>query len=471
MLRSVLCLTIAISSVTLRAQYLISDSLLIAYTPTELAAQGITGADHTIEAHRLIYNTVDPFGQPTIASGAVVIPVGSACQHAIGAYHHGTILNRQDVPSRISSEMVVGYYLAADDYVAVLPDYLGLGDGPGPHPYIHAASEATASRDMLRAAREFCAQRNVQLNGQLFLIGYSQGGHACAATHRLLQQEHADEFTVTASAPCSGPYDVSGVQAQVMVSPDPYPAPYYLPYVILSYRYVYPWLFGEVNEIIEEPWATLLPPLFEGNNGSGAVDAIMPAAPSEIIIDEVLQDFINDPDHPFRQALRDNDLYDWAPACPTRIIYCEGDNHVFYQNSSVAIAAMLGNGATAVSGLSAGAALDHSGCAFPALLNAKMFIDGHRSPCSSIGIAEAAAAHWRVGPNPADDRIRIARDDPNGSAQWRLLTADGRIVRNGMLAVAETEHWIDVSTLTPSLYLLEMDEERGRASLRIAVER
>ncbi|MBK9177089.1 MAG: alpha/beta fold hydrolase [Flavobacteriales bacterium] len=471
MLRSVLFFTIAITSVTLRAQYLISDSLLIAYTPTELAAQGIVGADYTIEAHRLIYHTIDPFGQPTIASGAVVIPVGSTCQHAMAAYHHGTILNRQDVPSRISSEMVVGYYLAADDYVAVLPDYLGLGDSPGPHPYIHAASEATASRDMLRAAREFCAQRNVQLNGQLFLIGYSQGGHACAATHRLLQEEHTDEFTVTASAPCSGPYDVSGVQAQVMVSPDPYPAPYYLPYVILSYRYVYPGLFGEVDEIIEEPWATLLPPLFQGNNGSGAVDAIMPAAPSEIIIDAVLQDFINDPDHPFRQALRDNDLYDWAPTCPTRIIYCEGDNHVFYQNSSVAIAAMQSNGAPSVQGQSAGAALDHSGCAFPALLNAKMFIDSHRTPCSSIGIAEVDAAHWNVGPNPVVDRFRIARDDAKCSAQWRLLTADGRVALNGMIAVAETEHWIDVSALTPSLYLLEMDEERGRAALRIAVER
>jgi len=471
MLRFILCFTIAICATASPAQYLISDSLLIAYTPAELAAQGILGAEYTIEVHRLIYHTIDPFEQPTIASGAVVVPVGSTCQHALAAYHHGTILNRQDVPSRLNGEMVVGYYLAADDYVAVLPDYLGLGDSPGPHPYIHAASEATASRDMLRAAREFCAQRNVQLNGQLFLIGYSQGGHACAATHRLLQQEHADEFTVTASAPCSGPYDVSGVQAEVMVSPDPYPAPYYLPYVILSYRYVYPWLFGEVNEIIEEPWATLLPPLFQGNNGSGAVDAIMPAAPSEILIDSVLQAFIDDPDHPFRQALRDNDLYDWAPACPTRIIYCEGDDHVFYQNSSVAIAAMQGNGAPSVQGQSAGATLDHSGCAFPALLNAKMFIDSHRMPCSSIGVPEVRVAQWSIAPNPAHDRLRIMRDSATGSARWKLVAADGRVAMNGLLATGGSEQWLDVSMLAPGLYLMELEEGRGRTAQRIAVER
>lgn len=455
----------------LSAQFLVSDSLLISFTPTELAAQGILGADRTIEAHRLVYNTVDAFGQPTIASGAVVVPVGSTCQHAMATYHHGTILNRQDVPSRLGGEIVVGYYLGADDYVGVLPDYLGLGDSPGPHPYIHAQSEATASRDMMRAAREFCAQRNVQLNGQVFLTGYSQGGHACAATHRLLQEEHTDEFTITASAPCSGPYDVSGVQAAVMVSPDPYPAPYYLPYVILSYRYVYPWLFGEVNEIFEEPWATELPPLFQGNNGSGAVDAIMPAAPSEILIDSVLQAFIDDPDHPFRQALRDNDLYNWAPACPTRIIYCEGDDHVFYQNSTVAIAAMQGNGAPSVSGQSAGTALDHSGCAFPALLFGKMFIDSHRTPCNSIGIAENEGAHWSIAPNPASERVRIARDKPDGVAQWQLRAADGRIIVRGRLAAGTNERWLDIAGLANGLYAIEVEGERQSAMMRLVVER
>lgn len=471
MLRSVLSLNAVAFALTLPAQYLISDSLLIAYTPEELAGQGILGADHTIEAHRLIYRTVDPFGQPTIASGAVVVPVGSTCLHALAAYHHGTVLHRQDVPSRISGEMVVGYYLAADDYVAVLPDYLGLGDGPGPHPYVHAASEATASRDMLRAAREFCAQRNVQLNGQVFLTGYSQGGHACAATHRLLQQEHADEFAVSASAPCSGPYDVSGVQAQVMVSPDPYPAPYYLPYVILSYRYVYPWLFGEVSEIIEEPWASLLPPLFQGNNGSGPVDAIMPAAPSEILIDSVLQAFIDDPDHPFRQALRDNDLYDWAPACPTRIIYCEADDHVFYQNSTVAIGAMQANGAPAVSGLSAGAALNHNTCAFPALLNAKLFIDSHRTPCSGIGMAEAGEARWSVAPNPASDRVSITRASAAHDARWRLLAADGRAVMQGLLRAGNAAESLQVAHLAPGPYALEVRDAADRCIIRIAVER
>ena len=54
---------------------------------------------------------------------------------------------------------------------------MGLGSSPGFHPYLHARSEATASVDMLRAGRNYCASNNIGLNGQVFLAGYSQGGH------------------------------------------------------------------------------------------------------------------------------------------------------------------------------------------------------------------------------------------------------------------------------------------------------
>jgi hypothetical protein len=39
--------------------------------------------------------------------------------------------------------------------LSAMPDYIGMGGSPGLHPYVHAASEATASIDMIRAAREF----------------------------------------------------------------------------------------------------------------------------------------------------------------------------------------------------------------------------------------------------------------------------------------------------------------------------
>jgi hypothetical protein len=450
---------------------LISDSLLQTYTVNDLIGQGVGNAEYPVEVYKLVYNTVDPFGGPTIASGAVVIPLSQGCYHAIASYMHGTILNREDVPSRLSGEILVGYFLGATGYVGVLPDYLGLGDSPGPHPYIHAASEASASIDMIRAAKEFCAQKDVLLNGQLFLTGYSQGGHSCMATHKVIQEQYPDEFNVTASAPCSGPYDVSGVQAEVMVSPDPYPAPYYLPYVVFSFGYVYPGLFNDISEVFKEPWATQLPPLFQGNNGSGAVDAIMPAAPSEILQDSVLEAFSNDPDHYFREVLRENDLYDWVPADPVRMLYCESDSHVFYENSIVAFNAMQANGATSVSALSAGAGFDHGDCAFPALLQAKNWFDSMKGPCEWNGIDERASITWAAYPNPARDHLRLTASDGMGhQMEWSLFAVDGRRVDGGRLAVAHGEGFLALPTASPGLYVLHLAGDGVSSALRIVLE-
>ena len=99
---------------------------------------------------------------------------------------------------------------AALGYVAVAPDYLGLGESRGFHPYVHAATEASAAIDLLYAAQEFAEKQKFPLNGQLFLTGYSQGGHASMALHRELERNYSKIFPVSAAAHLSGPYSISG---------------------------------------------------------------------------------------------------------------------------------------------------------------------------------------------------------------------------------------------------------------------
>ena len=122
-------------------------------------------------------------------------------------------------------ELFLGIVFAPGGYVVCMPDYLGLGLGEGLHPYCHAKSEATATVDMLRATRQVCDEQDIHLNDQTFLFGYSQGGHATMAAARELELYHTDEFTLTASAPMSGPYDISGAQTELVVSDEPYSAP------------------------------------------------------------------------------------------------------------------------------------------------------------------------------------------------------------------------------------------------------
>ncbi|MBU4201180.1 MAG: alpha/beta fold hydrolase [Verrucomicrobia bacterium] len=93
----------------------------------------------------------------------------------------------------LNSKTIEQLAFSSAGYCVVAPDYAGLGFDTNSlvTPYLVADREPLAVIDALRAARQLAAQINVTLNGRLFLTGYSQGGHVCLATHRLLEQDYA----------------------------------------------------------------------------------------------------------------------------------------------------------------------------------------------------------------------------------------------------------------------------------------
>lgn len=330
-----------------------------------------------VALHRIQYETIGPWGAKTVGSGLLLLPVGSTKPLPLVVYQHGTLTLKAEAPSTLASqERYIGAAFASTGYAAVLPDYLGLGDSPGLHPYHHAVSEATAGVDLLRAARVVCASRGVALNDQLFLTGYSQGGHAAAALQRELEEFHAAEFPVTAAAPMAGAYDLSGTTADEMLSGRPQPNPYYLAYLLAAYQEIYRFAptFGD---LLRAPYTTTLPPMFDGQHSGSQINAAMPAAPApptDIIKPEFLAAFRADPAHPLRRALQDNDLIAWTPRAPTRLFHCSGDRDVPPQNSVVARDEFVSRGAN-VTLLDPQPGADHGDCVLPATLAAKQWFD------------------------------------------------------------------------------------------------
>lgn len=336
--------------------------------------------DYPVEVYKLTYETITFDGQPTMATGALAIPVTDTSA-ALASYAHGTTIRKEGVPSRLGGESNIGLLMAMDGYAMCMPDYLGLGDGPGFHPYIHAKSEATATVDMLRAARQLASDVGLELDGKLFLTGYSQGGHAALAAHREIEQLHQDEFNLTGSAPMSGPYDASGVQEQVLVGFDPYPTPGYLPFILWSYNMVYD-IVPDPAALLKPPYDSIIPPLMDQIYSIGYINTQSNAVPRYMLLDSVLNAYENDQDHPLKLALRDNDLWKgWVPQAPVRFFYCEGDDQVAYENSIVAYNAFTQNGAQNVSLFrvdSDAAPQLHSDCAPGALLRGKLYFDSLR---------------------------------------------------------------------------------------------
>ncbi len=395
---------------------LLTDSLIASYSLADIdsiytanALPPFVGAiNYPVDVYKVTYETPDPQGNMTYTSGAVFIPGNDTCSAPIISYQHGTISNRESVPSRMSGEALIGVVAATGGYVVSMTDYLGLGDGPGFHPYIHAKSEATAVIDMIRTTKQLCTNEGVLVNTQLFLMGYSQGGHATMATLREIELYHASEFDVIAAIPMAGPYDVSGVQRAVLESDSVYSQPGYLPYITTAYNSIYN-IYDSIEEVFTPPYDSLIPALFDGTNSMGTINGFMPGVPKLIVDTAYFNAYDADSLHPFKMAMRDNDVYDWIPQSYLRIVHCNGDQVIPFANAQVAYDAFIAMGADSVELIDAGSA-DHVPCAQSAIIGAKLYIDTRAEFCSFVfGEEELSGSRLKIEafPNPFNDVTTI----------------------------------------------------------------
>ncbi|UII32750.1 T9SS type A sorting domain-containing protein [Fulvivirga ulvae] len=332
-----------------------------------------------VRVYKVIYNTVDGRGQSTIGSGALYIPEPYPCDAPLAAYLHGTIIDEASVPSNLSGvEGAIGWAMATDGYVVALPDYIGMGESPGAHPYVHAQSEATASIDMMRAARQLCGLIGVGLNGQVFISGYSQGGHSTLATQREIEQHHAAEFDLEYIVAGAGPYDLSGTQKDFAFDNPFYTNPSFLPYVLQGYQEVYGNIYSSLSDVYVSPYDQQIPVWLDGSLSVEQIDALLPANWKTIFKSDFLNSVENNYFHPANSALRKNNLYAWTPKTETRLYYCTSDEQVDPANSLVAWFNFFLRGAGGrVSAIPLGPFM-HRDCAPIALLVGKAKFDQYR---------------------------------------------------------------------------------------------
>ena len=218
-----------------------------------------------VQAYKIVYETYDTKGNTVRASGLAVFPTREGFAFPLAVYQHGTVSIESQVPSNLPAEAAIGLVFSSNNYVVIMPDYLGFGENAEDlHPYVHAASEASAAVDMLFAVREFAAQENFALNDQLFITGYSQGGHAAAALHQVLEADYSEEFTVTGSAPLSGPYNISGALVDGVLNDEPYNFPQYLANTFVSYNLVYE-LYDSTEQMFKQPYAGMIDQFIGGD--------------------------------------------------------------------------------------------------------------------------------------------------------------------------------------------------------------
>ena len=457
-----------LSALETEAQVLVSTTPIGSYTAAELNIVPGLLVDFDVDLIKIIYNTTDATGEPVIASGAFAKPVSSTCSFfPIAIYQHGTTLNKDDVPSRDNAESAIVKLLGGLGYYGIAPDYVGMGDSPGLHPYVHALSEATAGVDMVRAVREYLNDLGESDNGEVLITGYSQGGHAAMAMHKYIEENDLlDEFNVLAAAPASGPYDLSGSQTPVILSGEPYTNPGYIVYTLASYQTAYGNLYTDYSDILQAPYDGIVVPYFDGNNYSLSMGSLNPQLPqlvSELMTPEVLAAFESDPNHPLRLDLEDNDVYDWTPQRPIRMYYCTADEQVNFQNSITAEETMQANGAVSVNAIMLGP-LDHSNCFLPAMLGAVNWFQATRTPCIVSGLEEFSF-EFGLSPNPASDKLFISSEKKFNS--WAIYDQQGKLVMEEKGSASLNSNVIYLSNMVKGTYLVTLRTADGVSSFKL----
>ena len=378
------------------------------YTPSDLLVL-ITGSNWgkiflqlaytpkcTITVYHLTYQTTDPKGNITPASGALMVPSGgSGCTggRPIVLYAHGTSTDRTLDLGNLSSgnsgeSVLLAAVFAAEGYIVVAPNDLGYDISTlGYHPYLIAAQQSKEMIDALtagRAALPTSAAPSSTDGGKLFVTGYSEGGYVAMATHSAMQ---SGGMTVTASAPMSGPYALVAFADALFEGQVDVNGAIHVAMLIPAYQQVYGDIYSSPGDVFASQYASVVPGLLPSTTSvstlrsegklPSALFSSTPPAPGDAIYtpatspanlasvfaagfgtDYLINNpyraaYLNDalmapdggfptvtdglppanPSNTLRIRLKENDQRNWSPTAPTLLCGGSSDPTVFFFNT------------------------------------------------------------------------------------------------------------------------------------------
>lgn len=295
-----------------------------------------------VEGYKINYTTVGVNGEKLMVSGAILIPkIPVTNIKGVVLYFHGTEAIKSQIPSNFKGNTSAYYGLdlsaifAAQGYIVVAPDYIGLGDSTQPmHPYIeHPELNVDSGMYMLKATRQLLQSLNLvnpsqQLN--LYTTGYSEGGSYAMWSAYLFQQNKSVQFlkqnnlTFKKSAPISGAYDLANAQLPFEFTDtslenntynisDPVAAnalkPALIAYALSSYGY-----YSYSDPSIEFGQ--------ESSSSLSSIDSIFALVQNGL-----------EQNQKFMQRMREKSLTTWQTKVPLLIIYLKRDSVVTNLNS------------------------------------------------------------------------------------------------------------------------------------------
>jgi len=300
----------------------------------------------------IVYRTVDPRGEPILASGAIFYPLADVDYQRKGTILgvHYTYGANYEVPSEKMG--VTEGLFSLFGYAVVAPDYIGYGASKDKvHPYYDVISTGQASADMLLAAKEYFASISRKMSHKITVMGYSQGGQASLSFLKFVETTplYQDAFIIDQVFAGGGAYDLIK-SYDTFVEKDYSSQPVTIPLLILGINYgenldldlvqmfAEP-LYSHYNEwIISKAYTT-----DEVSEKMGETKLTKIMAPQAF-------DTTNPNTRKFRAGLKNNSLIiygkitNWVPKAKITLLHATKDTIVPYENTESAYQAFTAAG-------------------------------------------------------------------------------------------------------------------------------
>ncbi len=306
-----------------------------------------TRVKYGVDAYRVVYRTIGSNGSATVASSLVTVPRVDTRKLKLAAWMHGTTVYKGDAPSTLEDgeDRAVALLFAGAGYVTTAPDYLGLGVGPGTHPYGDRSTEVSASLDALRATHMIAEWLERKVDPAVAISGFSQGGAATIALARAIDGGADPRFRLGVVAPIAGPYDMSGTLASALKGDVAY-APAYLAYLIVAWNRVH-YLYGSPSDAFLPPYDRTIESLFDNTHPAEEVLGALPERLDLLFTPAYLEQLAT-PSGALRDALDAADgICDFRASVPVHFYASAGDRDVPAANAQVCREALEARGTKA----------------------------------------------------------------------------------------------------------------------------
>jgi hypothetical protein len=300
-----------------------------------LGLSGVKGVRvrNSVDCYRMEYPGVGADGAVLHLSGLLALPRGVAPRGLV-SFQHGTTTTRSSVPSKPdASGLAAAVLFAGNGDVLVAPDYPGLGESPGVHPYYVADAIGPAIVAMI----DFAERLEGVPHAPVFLTGFSEGAWASLAALRLLEAEGRE---VLGAALVAGAYDLRRVSLPAAMQGGSPSHSLYLAYLAWGYSAYYG---RSLDSVLSDEYAARVGRLFEGASPSRIL-AELPADPRRMFNARFLDAFDHDGANWLLQAIAANSLIDVTPRAPVRLYYGSQDRDVVPEEALGAERAMRARG-------------------------------------------------------------------------------------------------------------------------------